>query len=59
MNVLIATANSSIFTKHLPKLKINPATTNTSTFSISEAKFKELRDKLRAEGYNPYAIMAW
>jgi hypothetical protein len=59
MNVLITKANEDIIKGILPKVKFKESTKNTSTFSVTEKKFKELYDEVKTLGYNPFALMVW
>lgn len=59
MNVLITNNNIDFFKELNPKLKIEPATANTSTIKCTEKTFIKLRDEVRAKGFNPYSVMAW
>lgn len=59
MTVLIATQNRQIIKSILPKITFNESTKNTCTFKVTESKFKQLYDAVKASGLNPFALMSW
>ena len=59
MNVLITNNNIDFFKGINPKLRIQPATANTSIIKCTEKTFIKLMDEVRLKGLNPYAVMAW
>lgn len=59
MRVLIAKQNEEVFRTFDSKLKFTEASKNTSTFNITPTKFQKLRDWVREQGYNPFALMHW
>lgn len=59
MVVLITKQNEGFFSRFNPKFKFTESTVNTSTFRITEKKFIELRNWVRGQGVNPYAVMSW
>lgn len=59
MTVLIANTSEEVVRKYYPTLKLTPKGQNTSTFRISQAKFKEIREQMWIDGYNTYAIFFW
>ena len=58
MKILIAKANQDIFLKYA-KFNFKEASKNTSTFNLDEKIFLKLREWVRSQGYNPYALMSW
>lgn len=59
MTVLVARANESIIKGLYPKANFVESTKNTSTFNIGNAALEKLIQKVRENGYNPYALMVW
>lgn len=55
--VLITKQNVPFFKAINPRLKFKDETKNTCSFRTS--KFNELRDKVREQGMNPFAVMYW
>jgi predicted proteasome-type protease len=59
MTVLVAKANEPIIKELYPKANFIESSKNTSTFNIGDAAFRKLIQKVRENGYNPYALMMW
>jgi len=58
MTVLIAKANQDIIEGYA-KFNFKEASKNTCIFKIDKPTFIKLREWLREQGYNPYALMSW
>lgn len=59
MQVLIARQNAQIIEKFYMPKSYSIGGKNTTVFNIGEKAFINLRDKVKAAGYNPYALMHW
>lgn len=59
MIILIAKQNEPIIKQYLAGIKFTDETKNTSTFKVSKTAFQELYNRVKSEGYNPFALMAW
>lgn len=59
MIVLIAKQNESIIKGILPKVTFVESTKNTSTFKVTEKRFKVLYGEVKLLGYNPFSLMSW
>lgn len=60
MTVLIAKKNCDIVSKFFPpKQTFTIGGKNTTTFQTSYTTFVNAYRKIKAAGYNPYALMHW
>jgi predicted proteasome-type protease len=59
MTVLVAKVNEPIIKELYPKANFIEWSKNTSTFNIGVVSFQKLIQKVRENGYNPYALMTW
>jgi len=59
MTILIAKINEPIIKQYIGSIKFKEASKNTCIFKIDKPTFIKLREWLREQGYNPYALMSW
>lgn len=59
MTILIAKVNEPIIENYIGSIKFKEASKNTSTFNLDEKTFLKLREWVKSQGYNPYALMNW
>lgn len=59
--VVLITKQNQTFIQGLTKSKLEfkHSSVNTCTFECSEKVFTGIRDKVREQGLNPYAVMSW
>ena len=57
MTLLIANAHESLIRKYFPKMQLVENTKNTSTIKVNQATYDTAYHQIKADGYNPFALM--
>ena len=57
MTILIATANKDIVKGYFTRAIFIESTENTSTFNTTQKTYLKVVPKLRADGYNQFALL--
>lgn len=59
MTILIAKANQQILLNYFPNAKFIESSRSTCQFNVRPKTFEKALPLIKADGYNPYALMTF